>query len=110
MCYVLEENIWLYHNKIYLRYASGQSLRGKLPNMVSQKKYSAWTEMIYPSKNGMAVTNGQTKGKPSSSCMQVLTKIYPFKYSMFCCRLELPTSNFQVMKLDEVASNNQNLS
>ena len=83
---------------------------GKLPNMVSQKKYSTQTEMIYPSKNGMAVTNSQTEGKPSSSCTQALTKIYPFKYSMFCCRPELQTSNFWVMKPDEVARNGQNSS
>jgi len=76
---------------------------GKLPNMVNQQKYLTRTEMVYSSKNGMVITTKAYQAVPAR-------KNYPFKNSMFCCKPELQTSNFPVMKLDEVVSNSQNLS
>jgi len=107
--------VLLYHSKIYLRYSSGQRLRDGA-RLWQVAKYGKPTEILNTNRNGIFVQkwhgHNQQPNHGHTKAYQAVParKNHPFKNSMFCCKPELQTSNFPVMKLDEVVSNSQHLS
>ena len=107
--------VLLYHSKIYLRYSSGQRLRDGA-RLWQVAKYGKPTEILNTNRNGIFFQkwhgHNQQPNHGHTKAYQAVParKNYPFKNSMFCCKPELQTSNFPVMKLDEVVSNSQHLS
>ena len=54
LCHMLSENIWLYHSKVYLRYASGQSLRNRV-TLWQIAKYGEPKEILNPDRNDISL-------------------------------------------------------